>query len=72
LRVLLDCFRAGAALAGSIFVSPGIEVKPIEGHTLLADRNFNQAGTHFRIEAVLVHAEIARCVSKADEAGQNH
>jgi len=72
LRDLLCCFRAGAALAGSIFVSPGIEVKPIEGHTLLANWNFDQAWTYLRIEAVLVHAEVARRISEADKAGQNH
>jgi uncharacterized membrane protein len=72
LRDLLLPLRAGAALAGSIFVSPGIEVKPIEGDALLANRNFDEAWTYLRIEAVFVHSEVARRVSKADEAGQNH
>ena len=53
-------------------VSPGIEVKPIEGDALLANRDFDEAWTYLRIEAVFVHAEIARRVSKADKAGQNH
>ena len=53
-------------------VSPGVEVKPIEGHALLAYRDLYEIWPHLRIEAVLVHAEIARCVAKADEARQNH
>jgi hypothetical protein len=35
-------FRAGAALAGPIFISPRIEVKSIESDTLLANRDLNE------------------------------
>jgi len=72
LRDLLYYLRAGAALAGSILVSPGIEVKPIEGHTLLADRDLYEVWPHLRIEAVFVHAEIARRIAETDEARQDH
>jgi hypothetical protein len=72
LRDLLLYLRAGAALAGPILVSPGIEVKPIEGDALSADRYLNKVWPHLRIEAVFVHAEIGRRVAKADKARQNH
>ncbi|MCC7325858.1 MAG: hypothetical protein IT521_03530 [Burkholderiales bacterium] len=72
MRDLLHYFRAGAALAVSILVSPGVKVKPIEGDALLTDRDVDKVWPHLRVEAVLVHAEIARRVAEANEARQNH
>jgi hypothetical protein len=46
-----------------MLVGPRIEVKTVEGHTLSADRYDGHAGAHFAVEAVLVHAEIPRCIA---------
>src|SRR5882724_12480647 len=43
-----------------MLVGPRIEVKAIEGHALDSDRNDGHTGAHLAVEAVLVHAEIAR------------
>jgi hypothetical protein len=43
-------------------VGPGIEVKTVEGDTLVPDGNLGQIGSYFGIEAVAVHAEVERGV----------
>ena len=45
-------------VAALIVVGPGIEVKPVEGNTLCADRNRGKERTNVTIEAIFVHAEI--------------
>jgi hypothetical protein len=59
----------GATVALDIVISPGIEVKAIEGDSLLADRDRGDARADFAVEAVLVHAEVRRCVPETDESG---
>jgi len=46
-----------------MLVGPGVEVKAIEGFALRSDRDDGYPRTHFLVEAVLVHAEIARRIS---------
>jgi hypothetical protein len=59
-----------ASVAGLIVVGPGIEVKTIEGDTLVTDGNLGQVGSYFGIEAVAVHAEVKRGVPQPDQAWQ--
>ena len=58
-----------APVAALIVVRPCIEVNAVEGDSLNADAQGEDAGAHFAVETVLVHAEIGRCVAQADEAG---
>jgi hypothetical protein len=57
-------------VAALIVVGPGIEVKPVEGDPLRADWDHREERTNIAIEAILVHAEIGRCVAQADETRQ--
>ena len=59
-----------APVAALIVVRPCIEVNAIEGDSLDADAESEDAGTHFAVETVLVHAEIGGGVAHADEAGR--
>jgi len=59
-----------APVAALIVVRPRIEVNAVEGDSLDADAQGGDAGAHFAIEAVLVHAEIGGGVAHADEAGR--
>ena len=59
-----------APVAALIVVRPGIEVNAVEGDSLNADAQGEDARAHFAVEAVLVHAEIGGGVAHADEAGQ--
>ena len=58
-----------APVAALIVVRPCIEVNAVEGDSLDADAESENARTHFAVEAVLVHAEVGGCVAQADEAG---
>jgi len=58
----------GTSVALDIVISPGIEVKAIEGDSLLADRDRGDARADFAVEAVLVHAEVGRCIPETDQA----
>jgi hypothetical protein len=57
-------------VAALIVVGPGIEVKPVKGDPLGADRDRKEERTNLAIEAILVHAEIGRGVAQPDEARQ--
>jgi hypothetical protein len=57
-------------VAALIVVGPGIEVKPVKGDPLRADRDHPEHRTHVAIEAILVHAEIRGSVAQPDEPGQ--
>jgi len=57
-------------VAALIFIGPGIEVKPVEGDSLRADRDRGEERTNIAIEAILVHSEIRRGVAQADKARQ--
>ncbi len=49
-------------------VDPPVKFKTIKGHALAADADFGKLGAHLRVEAVPVHAEVARGVAKAQES----
>jgi hypothetical protein len=57
-------------VAALIVVGPGIEVKPVKGDPLGADRDRGKHRANLAIEAIFVHAEIGGCVAQADEARQ--
>ena len=57
-----------APVAALIVVRPCIEVNAVEGDSLNADAEGEDAGAHFAVEAVLVHAEVRGCVAQSDEA----
>ena len=59
-----------APVAALIVVRPRIEVNAVEGDSLDADAQGEDARAHFPVEAVLVHAEIGGGVAHADEAGR--
>ena len=61
---------AGASVATLIVIRPGIEVKAIKGNALGADAHLNETRAHLGVEPVAVHAEVERCIPKADEPGQ--
>jgi hypothetical protein len=57
-----------APVAALIVVRPCIEVNAIEGDSLDADTQREDAGAHLPVETVLVHAEIGGCVTQSDQA----
>ena len=59
-----------APVAALIVVRPRIEVNAVEGDSLNADAEGEDAWAHFAVEAVLVHAEVGGGVAHADEAGK--
>jgi hypothetical protein len=59
-----------APVAALIVVRPCIEVNAVEGDSLDADAQSEDARPHFAVEAVLVHAEVGGGVAHADEAGR--
>ena len=61
-----------APVAALIVVRPCIEVNAVEGDSLDADAESEDAWAHFSVEAVLVHAEIGGGVAQADEARWRH
>jgi hypothetical protein len=59
-----------APVAALIVVRPRIEVNAVEGDSLDADAQRENAWARFAVEAVLVHAEIGGGVAHSDEAGR--
>lgn len=53
-----------------MLVRPGVQVKPVESDPPHADRYLGELRPHLGVEPVAVHAEIARRVAVADEAGE--
>lgn len=47
-------------------IDPLIKFKTIEGHALAADRDLGEVGPNLRVEAIAVHAEVARCVTETE------
>jgi hypothetical protein len=57
-----------APVAALIVVRPCIEVNAVEGDSLNADAQGEDARPHFAVEAVLVHAEIGGRIAQSDNA----
>jgi hypothetical protein len=51
-------------------IRPEVQINSVEGDSLGPNGNDRDMRAHFMIEAILVHAEISRCVAQADEARQ--
>ena len=49
-------------------IHPGVQFKSVEGDALFADTDFSQKGPHLGVEAVAVHAEIARRIAEANQS----
>jgi hypothetical protein len=49
-------------------IHPGIQFKSVEGDALLADTDFSQIRPYLGVEAVAVHAEVARRIAKANQS----
>ena len=47
-------------------VNPGVEFKPVESHTLTADRDLGEMRTDLLVEAISVRAEVAWCVAETE------
>jgi hypothetical protein len=52
-------------------IDPRVEVKSIERDAAVSDRDHGKDRPHFGIEPVAVHAEVARRVAVADQAGKD-
>ena len=48
-------------------IHPGVQFKAVERDALSTDRDFSEVGSDFRVEAVAVHAEVARRIPEAEE-----
>ncbi len=57
-------------VAALIVVGPGIEVKPVKGDPLRADRDHVEERANVAIEAIFVHAEIRRRVAQPNKSRQ--
>lgn len=55
-----------------MLLHPGVEFKPVEGNALGANGDFGDMGADFGVEAVAVHAQVARGVAEAEEPGEEH
>ena len=55
-----------------IVIRVGIELQPIERYSLHADRDLGQIGADIRVEAVLVHPQEFRRISKPNQPGTSH
>lgn len=47
-------------------IRPGVQFKPVEGDALLTNRDFGDVRADLAVEAVAVHAEVKRGVSKPE------
>ena len=59
-----------APVAALIVIRPCIEVNAVEGDSLNANAQGEDARPHFAVEAVLVHAEVGGGVAQSDEASR--
>jgi len=50
---------------------PGIQVKPVEGDTLLTDGDLGEVRAYFGIEAITIHAKVKGRVSQPNQSWQN-
>jgi len=55
-------------VATLMLIRPRIEVKPVKGDALAADRDGRHEGANLAIAAVFVHAEVGRGIAQPDES----
>ena len=58
---------AETPVATFILVNPSVQFKAIEGDALASDGDLRQTGAALGIEAVTVHAEMARGIAEAKQ-----
>jgi len=56
----------GTPVAALIVLNPCVQFKAVESNPLTSDAELSEAGSDFAVEAVAVHAEIARGVAEAE------
>jgi len=61
-RPMAYSFLPQDARCGFTLVCPRVQVNTVKGNSLRANSNSRDVRPHFRIEAVFVHAQIARCI----------
>lgn len=49
-------------------IHPGVQFKSVEGDALLADTDFSQKRPYLGVEAIAIHAEIARRIAEANQS----
>ena len=49
-------------------IHPGVQFKSVEGDALFTDADFGQIRPYYGVEAIAIHAEVARGVAQPDEA----
>lgn len=54
-----------------MLICPGIEVKAVKAHPLVADGEFHQVRPHITLKDVLAHAQVGRRVPIANEPGKD-
>ena len=54
-----------------MLLCPRVQFKPVEGNALGADRDLGEIAADLGVEAVAIHAEVARRVAESDEAGED-
>jgi len=54
-----------------MLIRPGIEVKAVKAHPLVADGELHQVRPHIPLEDVLAHAQVGRRVPIANEPGKD-
>lgn len=52
-------------------VNPSVQFKAVEGYALAADTDLGQVWPDLGVEAIAVHAEIARGITKAEQSRHN-
>jgi hypothetical protein len=55
-----------------MFVGPGVQVNTVKGDTLPSNANHRDVRADLAIEAIFVHAQVSRGISKADEPWGDH
>ena len=57
---------SGTSVAVEIVVDPGVEFKAIESDALRSYSHLGDKRPYFGIEAIAIHAEVARCIPEAE------
>ena len=48
-------------------IHPGVQFKAVERNSLSTDRDFSELRADFGVEAIAIHAEVARGVAETEE-----
>ena len=67
LRPMVFLLSERDARCGTYSPRTSIKFKPVEADTLFADGHLGEVRADLGIEAIAVHPEVARCITKADD-----